>query len=80
MWVTGVEPAQALSYSLLRAARLTTPAHPHEKTIIILLIKVLKKDLQALKYKKELDNACLEKFISFFFDKIKKELQNLSYF
>jgi hypothetical protein len=26
---TGFEPAQALSYSLLRAARLTTPTPPH---------------------------------------------------
>ncbi len=37
---TGFEPAQALSYSLLRAARLTTPTPPHIFQNRILLKKI----------------------------------------
>ena len=40
MWVTGFGPAQALSHSLLRATRLTTPAHPPKKTKRIRLKKL----------------------------------------
>ena len=42
MWVTGFEPAQALSYRILSPAYLTTLAHPHNFSKISLLKKLPK--------------------------------------